>query len=184
MTSIVKLRVINFIGCLLFAAFAYFIDSYPTMLMNLGIACINVYFLYQLYRNQEQFKLLIASTESEYFAHFLEVNREEIEQQRAIEDIKQSGVFFYMLRNNVIAGVLAGDKNDNGVFDIKLDFVIPEYRDFKLGKYYFESNTDEFKERGIVELKTDAKSKNHQTYLEAVGFVRQSESASIYSKIL
>lgn len=44
MTSIIKLRVINFIGCLLFAAFAYLIDSLPTMLMNLGIAGINVYF--------------------------------------------------------------------------------------------------------------------------------------------
>ena len=61
MTSIVKLRVINFIGCLLFAAFAYFIDSYPTMLMNLGIAGINVYYLVGLANSKDKFKNCIHS---------------------------------------------------------------------------------------------------------------------------
>ncbi len=54
MTSIIKLRVINFIGCLLFAAFAYFINSYPTMLMNLGIAGINIYYLWGIYKSEDR----------------------------------------------------------------------------------------------------------------------------------
>ena len=69
MSSIIKLRVINFIGCLLFASFAYFIDSVPTIFMNLSIACINVYFLYQILRTKEEFKIISASANSEYFHH-------------------------------------------------------------------------------------------------------------------
>jgi len=106
MTSIIKLRVINFIGCLLFAAFAYFIDSLPTMLMNLGIAGINVYFLWKIYSTDEQFKLIVTSVDSEYFEHFISSNQSDIERQISIDELKEANTVFYMLRNNSIAGVL------------------------------------------------------------------------------
>ncbi|MCW8336051.1 hypothetical protein, partial [Vibrio paucivorans] len=142
MTSIVKLRVINFIGCLLFAAFAYFIDSYPTMLMNLGIAGINVYYLYGLYTAKERFKLIGASVDSEYFQHFVQTNQADIERQTDVGALKTADTAFYMLRNNSIAGVLVGNCNDSETLDIQLDFVTPEFRDMKIAHYYYESHPD------------------------------------------
>ena len=44
-SSIIKLRIINLVGCILFATFAYLIGSIPTIFVNLSIACINIYYL-------------------------------------------------------------------------------------------------------------------------------------------
>ncbi len=60
MISILKLRWINLLRCILFATFAWLIDSLPTVFMNLGIACINLYFIYKIYNTKEDFKILRA----------------------------------------------------------------------------------------------------------------------------
>ncbi|WP_295893957.1 hypothetical protein [uncultured Vibrio sp.] len=170
MTSIVKLRVINFIGCLLFAAFAYFIDSYPTMLMNLGIAGINIYYLVGLANSKDKFKLVSATIDSEYFDHFVSTNIKDIEQQTTASALRSENAAFYMLRNNAIAGLLVGTKHDDGSFDISLDYVTPEYRDLKLANYFYQQSPEWIKSRGIRVLKAKATTPEHKDYLHQVGF--------------
>jgi hypothetical protein len=184
MTSIIKLRTINLIGCLAFAAFAYFIDSYPTMLMNLGIAGINIYYLWKLYSTQEQFKLVVAPVHTEYFQHFISTNQSEIELQTTADELKNANTAFYMLRNNSIAGVLAGNINAKGELSVLLDFVTPQYRDFKLANYYFVSHPEEIKQRGVKTLKAKAKTENHKEYLLNIGFTATEESEDVYQKQL
>ena len=48
MKDIVKLRVLNFVGCALFTAYGLAIDSMPVVITNGFIACVNVYFLLQM----------------------------------------------------------------------------------------------------------------------------------------
>lgn len=184
MTSIIKLRVINFIGCLLFAAFAYFIDSLPTMLMNLGIAGINVYFLWKINSTEEQFKLLVASVDSEYFEHFVSINQMEIEQQIPIDELKEANTVFYMLRSNSIAGVLVGNNNEQGVLSVLLDFVTPEYRDLKLANYYYESHPDALKRIGVNTLMAKPTTQEHREYLLNVGFQVIDATEGLYQKQL
>jgi hypothetical protein len=185
MTSIIKLRLINLVGCILFAMFAYFIGSVPTIFMNLGIACINIYFLYQIFNSKEEFKIITASANSEYFQHFIEINRQEISKQIDIEKLESANTSFYMLRDNNIAGVLAGTKDDNGVFELMLDYVVPKYRDYKLGDYYYNSHPEIIKAKGITTLKAHADTKEHSFYLEKMGFKLESEKQpNIYIKAL
>lgn len=181
MTSIIKLRVINLIGCLLFAAFAYFIDSYPTMFMNLGIAGINIYYLWQLHSTREQFKLITASVESEYFDHFVSVNKDEIALQTPVDDLRSANTAFYMLRNNSIAGVLVGNNSSDGELSVLLDYVTPEYRDFKLAQYYYEAHPEAMKKKGVNALVARATTNNHKEYLLKVGFT---VSGDVYRKQL
>ncbi|SQD77134.1 hypothetical protein [Moritella yayanosii] len=184
MTSIIKLRVINFIGCLLFAAFAYLIDSLPTMLMNLGIAGINVYFLWNIHSAKEQFKLIVASANSEYFEHFISTNQGEVELQTSVDELKEANTVFYMLRNNSIAGVLVGNNSEQGVLSVLLDYVTPEYRDFKLAKYYYESHPDVLKHRGINTLMATPTTQEHREYLLKVGFQLVDGTEGVYQKQL
>ena len=44
MTSVVKLRIINTIGSLIFTVYAFIIKSYPTAFMNLCLVLINVHY--------------------------------------------------------------------------------------------------------------------------------------------
>ncbi|MGR5067536.1 MULTISPECIES: YgjV family protein [Vibrio] len=55
MKDIVKLRILNFIGCGLFTAYGLMIDSWPVVLTNGFIACVNVYFLAKMQREKKSF---------------------------------------------------------------------------------------------------------------------------------
>lgn len=48
MKDIVKLRILNFIGCSLFVAYGLMIDALPVVATNAFIACVNVYFLVKM----------------------------------------------------------------------------------------------------------------------------------------
>jgi ribosomal protein S18 acetylase RimI-like enzyme len=182
MSSILKLRWINLLGCLLFAYFGYRVSSPPVLFANLGIAAINIYFLYKIYSTKEEFKIINASTDSEYYRHFLDVNSKDISKQIGINELKKEHTALYMLRDNNIAGVLVGEEDDEGALDIKLDYVIPRYRDYKLGQYYFHDHPEFFKERGITTLKTTATDETHRKYLEKVGFEQQRDDSNVYTK--
>jgi hypothetical protein len=48
MKDIVRLRVLNFIGCGLFSAYGLMIDAWPVVATNSFIACVNIYFLVKM----------------------------------------------------------------------------------------------------------------------------------------
>lgn len=52
MTDIVRLRVINSIGCLLFVIYGYTVGAYPVALANIIIIIINLYNLYRIKNNK------------------------------------------------------------------------------------------------------------------------------------
>ncbi|MBE4324425.1 YgjV family protein [Vibrio parahaemolyticus] len=54
MKDIVKLRILNFIGCALFTAYGLMIDSWPVVLTNGFIACVNVYFLAKMQQEKKK----------------------------------------------------------------------------------------------------------------------------------
>jgi len=45
MKDIIKLRILNFVGCALFTTYGLMIGSWPVVLTNSFIACVNIYFL-------------------------------------------------------------------------------------------------------------------------------------------
>jgi len=179
MRSIIKLRWINFVGCILFAIFGFLINSLPTALMNVGIAIINLYFLYNIYNTKEEFQLLEAETDSKYFNHFIETNIKEIEKQISREELKKQNQGLYMLRNHNIAGILLGEKTEEGTFFIRVDYVTTPYRDYKLGKYFFDEHPEFFKNNGINKLVAIGKEQSHRQYLEKIGFKETEENLYI-----
>jgi len=54
MKDMVKLRVINFIGCTLFVTYGAIIDAWPVVAANGFIACVNIYYLRKLRRETPQ----------------------------------------------------------------------------------------------------------------------------------
>ncbi|GAB2650915.1 YgjV family protein [Vibrio panuliri] len=61
MKDIVKLRVLNFIGCALFTAYGLMIDSWPVVLTNGFIACVNIYFLAKMQQEKKTAKVSSAA---------------------------------------------------------------------------------------------------------------------------
>lgn len=182
MVSIIRLRWINFVGCVLFAIFGFMINSLPTALMNVGIAIINLYYLYNIYNTKEKFELLEEDLRSNYLKHFIEVNYEEVSKQITEEELRSQDKALYLLRDNNLAGIVVGERKGREFF-IKLDFVIPPYRDYKLGEYLFTENTEYFKKNNITKLIARATEQSHRIYLEKIGFKENENSnQNFYTK--
>jgi hypothetical protein len=185
MSSIIKLRIFNFVGCLIFAHYGMLVGALPITVANISIALINVYYLYQIYSSKEQFKLVDAEVASAYYLHFLNSNQTEITKQASVKELREVNCSFYMLRDDNIAGILAGFKEDDGTFTLLIDYVIPKYRDYKLGVYYYNDHPEFLKDKGITMVKTSATDKDHCFYLEKMGFVSTDKNGDkVYKKIL
>ncbi|HTG67191.1 MAG TPA: YgjV family protein [Flavobacterium sp.] len=51
MESVVKLRVVNFTGAVLFGTYGIFINSIPIVLVNYFIAIVNIYYLWKYFKS-------------------------------------------------------------------------------------------------------------------------------------
>ena len=52
MTDVIKLRLLNTVGCLLFVIYGFIVGAYPVAVANLAIILINLYHLYKLYNTK------------------------------------------------------------------------------------------------------------------------------------
>lgn len=48
MTNIIKLRIINTAGCVLFVIYGFYVKAYPVGIINTLIIFINLYYIYKL----------------------------------------------------------------------------------------------------------------------------------------
>lgn len=55
--DIVKLRVLNFIGCALFVAYGLMLNALPVVATNAFISIVNVYFLIKMYQEKKALQL-------------------------------------------------------------------------------------------------------------------------------
>lgn len=182
MSSIIKLRWINLLGASIFSLYGFLIGALPVGFMNLGIVIINIYYLIKIYRSKEYFKILPIEADSQYFNYFLNFYQKGIEKytnntQFNVNDFAES---FFILRNMVPAGVFIGSAHDKETLKIELDFVIPEYRDFKIGKYVFENMKDYFLDNGYSRFISVTSNDEQIKYLLKMGFVEQQENGNTF----
>ena len=172
MASIVRLRWINLLGCLLFVTYGWLLSIWPVMAVNLGIAAINCWFLYQHYYRGEAFELVPAEPGTPYFEHFLAANRQAIERRTGLDGIAEGHIAFWLLRDNSIAGLVVARDAGDGVLEILLDYVIPKYRDFKLGRFFYQAQRQTLLAAGYTRLLTYAPAADaeHRRYFRAMGF--------------
>ncbi len=184
MSSLKKLRWINLVGATLFGVYGFMIGSMPTGLMNLGIVIIDIYYLVKMYKTKEFFQVLPIEDDSEYLTEFMQFYRKDIESYMNLENlnIKDAAQKFYILRNMNTAGVFVADKYDNETLEIKLDYVVPMFRDFKIGLYVFESQREKFINEGYNKFVINTDNEAHIKYVKRMGFIK--EEGNMYSKAI
>lgn len=185
MSSIVKLRVINCAGAAIFGMYGFMIGSVPTGLMNVGIVIINLYYLSKMYKTEDYYHLLSVETSSHYFKHFIEFYKDDIKRFSAIEnfDIENKTFALYVLRNLVTAGVFIANEIDSETLRVEMDYAVPEYRDFKVGKYIYETHKNLFLDAGYKKLIFIPTNPKQEKYIRKMGFVKTTlNKDSVYSK--
>lgn len=177
MSSIIKLRWINSIGSVIFTIYGFAIGAIPVAVMNLGIVIINGYYLFKIYTSKEYFELLEAHTGSNYLKAFTTFYKDDIKHFFGTSDfsIDQESLGLYILRDMVPAGVFIAKIIDDTTLDVKLDYAVPAYRDFKLGQYLYETKKSYFTNLGYTTLKATALNEQHAAYLKKMGFENEAE---------
>lgn len=189
MSSIIKLRWINLIGSLVFSIYGLLINSYPVTIMNLGIVFINIYYLFKIYSNKREsdyFKILEIAYKDNYFDYFTDYYASSIKDfQDSDIKLENKDLSFFILRNLVPAGLFLAREYDTSTLLIDLDFVIPEYRDFKVAEFLYSLKKDFFIDKGYTRLMTYSNSLDHTKYLLKMGFSETIiDGNTIYTKIL
>ena len=185
MSSIVKLRIINLVGAACFTLYGFFIHAYPVMCMNLFVVLIDAYYLAEMFTKKEYFTILETSESSEYFKRFVTFYEKDI--AHFLPDFALTPtnrrVMFFVLRNLVPAGVFVGQEREDGALQVTLDFVIPGYRDYKIGEFIFSKAAAVFKEKGFHALYSPPGHPAHEKYLRRMGFAPAGNQAE-YVKML
>jgi len=187
MSSIVKLRWINLIGALLFGTYGFLIGSLPTGFMNVGIAVIDIYYLVKMYLSKEYFTILPIDEDHQYLDSFVEFYRTEMSVFFNLENvhIKDNTIKLYILRNMTTAGVFVADKKDENTLEIRLDYAIPQYRDFKLGKFVFSDQKEYFLQQGYTTFIAKSIHPKHTQYLKKMGFEQiQIDEETVFTKTI
>lgn len=176
MSSIVKLRWLNLIGAAMFSSYGFIIGALPVGFLNLFIVVINVVYLVRMYREKDDFRIMRWTGDTEYLNHFLDFHRAEITRffPRFDRTNLDGHSVFFLIKNAAPIGLLLGRQPENGSFLIELDYVGPQFRDFKMGSFLYEKN-DFFRRQGFSTLKAQASGSGHDAYLTRMGFARQGD---------
>ncbi|MFZ4548515.1 MAG: hypothetical protein ACOYN4_13810, partial [Bacteroidales bacterium] len=79
-------------------------------------------------------------------------------------------ISFFVLRNMAVAGVFLAHRDKNHCLSVGLDFVLPEYRDFKNGKFIYLRLRERFINEGFTNVVADGRSEKYSQYLKKLGF--------------
>ncbi|MDH3753596.1 MAG: hypothetical protein OEU32_06950 [Acidimicrobiia bacterium] len=172
--SILKLRLLGLIGALVFLTYSIAIGAYPIAVVNVIAAAVHGWYLRKLIRRKEEvFRILHVRPDSSYLLDFLDFYRDEIQgrfQPEFIYEPSEDQVTAFVLRDMVPAGLLIGEAKDDGTFEVKLDFVIPQYRDFKIGSYVYSSDSALLTGIAPTCVWAEASNRDHGRYLRRMGF--------------
>jgi hypothetical protein len=177
MSSILKFRWINLFGALTFSTYGFLIGAWPVGFLNAFIALVDIYYLNSIYSKKEVFEILELRPENRYLIRFLEFHKIDIEKFFPGFSYKpeMNTVSFFVLRNMAVAGVFLAHRDQNHCLSVGLDFVLPEYRDFKNGKYIYLRLRDRFINEGFTKVVAEGNSEKYSQYLSKLGFQKNAD---------
>ena len=173
MNSILKFRWINLAGALAFAIYGFLIKAYPVSFLNGIIVVVDVYYLYSFYSKKVAFDILTAKPDNVYLQRFLNFHDKDIQRFFPGYAYKQDelDMIYFILRDMSIAGVLIARESDKDKLQIKLDYVIPAFRDFKNGQFIYNQLHEKLTGAHYHSVISAAHSPLHSKYLRKLGFV-------------
>ena len=180
MTSVVKLRIINTIGSVIFCGYALAIHSYPTAAMQVCLIVINIINLYKLNNTKKEYSAVEAKSDDGFLSHFLSANKEDI--QKFFPDFSAPAAankIFLITCEQVPAGVFLAQDDGQGTLTVKLDYTTPAYRDCSAGKFLYTH----LQRLGIKKILAETKIPAHEKYLHKMGFSQDGDSQSFEKKL-
>jgi ribosomal protein S18 acetylase RimI-like enzyme len=175
-TNDIKFRWINSLGCLSFVCYGIFINAFPIVLTNAVLLAINIYFLFKIYRRQEKFDLVEFKNDAALIPKFLSFYRKDIEAYFPGFEMgaEQDKIRFVVLRDIVVANLFVATVNTDGDAFVKINYTVPKYRDYKVGRFLFDEGKEFLHNKGVRRIiYTHVHNKQHERFLKVMGFKKE-----------
>jgi hypothetical protein len=144
-TRVLRFRIINLVGTVILLVFNALIMVWPMVALNALLGVINVWFVWTYLRdrhNEAAFEVLEVDRDDAYLQRILAVQAEDIERFHpgfTCPTAKERDHSFVILKGTEIVGVVLLDA-DGDIAQIKLDYVVPRYRDFTPGEFLWRKS--------------------------------------------
>lgn len=139
-TSVLRLRVLNLVACIVLTVFNALLAVWPMVGMNLALVAINAWFIATLVRQRDDeavYEVLGVSPSDEFLRHVLRVHEDEIRRfnpdfvhDPAADDHEA----FLVQKGDETVGVVLV-RLEGQTARVILDYVTPRYRDFSPGQF-------------------------------------------------
>ena len=181
MNSILKFRWINLAGAITFSTYGFLIGAYPVGLLNAFIVSVDVYYLVRIYTRKDFFDILEIRNDNRYLMKFLDFHQQEIQKffPGFVYKPEMNTISFFVLRDTQVAGIFLAHRTGTDTMKVALDFVVPEYRDYRNGKFLYTGLQGSFVSAGFRRAIAESISPKHEKYLRRVGFAKTADGTYV-----
>jgi hypothetical protein len=176
-TRILRLRLLNLVGCVILVGFNTAVGVWPMVGMNAVLAVINVVHLWRLIRHRHDdtaYQVLQVGESDAYLSYVLERHQKDITKFNPGFRLGASPYAFLVQHGDRTVGVVLAHDAGTGRAQIDLDYVVPKYRDFTPGEFVYR-RSDVFTDHGFRQVLAPPRMLDSTPYLKNLGFHREGE---------
>ncbi len=171
MVSVAKLRIINSIGCFVSIVYGLLTHTYPTAIMNMSLLVINIFQLVRAFsEDSKDYDFVKTKLDDAMLQYGLKSYGDDI--KKCFPGINMDFVAgdncYIVCHQGMPAGFMIG-RQSGDTLNILLDYSIPKYRDFSIGRFVFTK----LPEDGIKKLIYAGNDENHKEYLQKTGYIKK-----------
>ena len=176
MKSLLKLRWINLVGSSFFAVYGYMVGATPVFVVNTYISIMNLWYILDYKRTTDKLEIdTLESVGYSFFKKFYTFYEDDIRYYFPhvnYDDLKASETSV-LFRNMIPVCIFSMSVVNEGKARILMDYLVPEFRDFKFGNHIYRKKSYLFRDRQINKLEAITNIKAHQNYLKKLGFKQE-----------
>ncbi|MBI5217875.1 MAG: hypothetical protein HY958_02980 [Bacteroidia bacterium] len=164
------LRMVHLTGAVIFAIYGFVFGSVGMGIVDCGLFAGSLFLLLHSQSFKDTFNILQVKGNNEYLGAFIEYYKRDIYHYSPFYKRSPDSICFLILNNIDIIGVFIVTIHDKKTLFINLDFVVPKYRNFKVGNYLFIENVKYFYDLGYESIVTVCLNEVHKAYLLKMSF--------------
>jgi hypothetical protein len=181
---VVRFRALNLAASVVLTGYNAALGVWPMVAMNAVISGLDVYHLVRLLRTRddaEVYEVVEVRPDDAYLRHVLDQHAADIERHNpgfswgSADDGGAGGpgqphrAAFLVLRDIETVGVVLLADDGSGDGRVELDYVLPRFRDFSVGKFVYRRGGD-LSSRGFRRLVASTRMPDASEYFPRVGF--------------
>jgi hypothetical protein len=179
-TRVLRFRLLNLAASVVLTGYNAALGVWPMVAMNAVIAVINVFHLVRLARTRDDertYEVVEVGPNEDYLRHVLRRHALDIERHNPgfVWNGAAPGRWaFLVLRDTETVGVVLLSDAGGGRADVELDYVLPRFRDFSVGKFVYRRG-GRLGELGFSRLVASPRMTDARDYFPRVGFTPAGE---------